>query len=67
MKFEFSDPRCGECVELEEKKVDKACDCICHTKDNPFVRYHEAGGLSFNISILTANDLAKLETVKTKN
>jgi len=54
MKFEFSDPRCGHCVELEKNKVDKPCECICHTKDNPFVRYHEIDDWFFNISILTA-------------
>ena len=64
MKYEFNDPRCGDCVELEEKKVDKACDCICHTKDNPFVRYHEAGGWSFNISILTAKRFSEIRNGK---
>ncbi len=67
MKFEFSDPRCGQCVELEKNKADKACECICHIENNPFVRYHETDGWFFNSSTLTVNDLAKLETMKTKN
>jgi len=41
IKFEIDDPRCGNCVKLRDDKLGKICNCVCHSDNNPFVKYHD--------------------------
>jgi len=41
IKFEIGDPRCGNCVKLWDDKSGKVCNCVCHSDNNPFGKYHE--------------------------
>ena len=46
MKFEYADPRCAECMDLEKDSSGKVCTCNCHSEENPYLRYHTSN-LSF--------------------
>ena len=39
-RFEFGDPRCEQCHTIISENSNDICSCICHTQNNPHVKYH---------------------------
>ena len=62
-KFEWADPRCGKCVNLERANSIKICDCVCHSENNPYVKYHWVG-LTENFEINWPKNLVQIVGVK---
>jgi len=39
-RFEYGDPQCGKCVKIINKNSIEICSCLCHTDNNPYIKYH---------------------------
>ena len=40
-RFEYGDPRCGDCAQIINENSIEICNCICHTNNNTHKKYHK--------------------------
>ena len=41
-RFEYGDPRCGKCVKIINENSVEICNCLCHTENSTYTKYHES-------------------------
>ena len=39
-RFEYGDPRCGKCVKIINENSIEICNCLCHTENSTYTKYH---------------------------
>jgi len=39
-RLEYGDPQCGKCVKIINENSIEICDCLCHTENSTYTRYH---------------------------